>query len=254
MLECLRMTLSVKQDAYEGPLELLLELVSKERLDPADVSISQITDEYLQVVASMGEIDLDLATHFLVLAATLLELKSYKLLPVKEGSDGELTALLEERDHLVHRLIEYATFKQVAGLLSGRFALNEGYFCRTADVPKELIAPDPDPLEGLSAEMLAAAARRALQAKPAPSVDVAHLTPITVSVADAVGMLRRRIEESETVTFRALCRDAASRIEVIVRFLALLEMFKDQSVELDQDGPLGEIVVRHRRPAVKVAT
>lgn len=245
------MSYSVKLDIYEGPLELLLELVSKERVDPADVSISTITDEYLQVVAAMGDIDLDLATNFLVLAATLLELKSLKLLPSRAAGGEDLAALLEERDHLVHRLIEYSTFKQIAGILTETFAENEGYFCRYAEIPQELLAPSPDPLEGLSAEMLGAAARRLLSPQPAPTVDVSHVTPIKISISDAVAMLLRQIEESDSVSFRTLCRQVSSRIEVIVRFLALLQMYKDQSVELEQQGPFSEIVVRRRRPILQ---
>lgn len=242
------MSYSVKLDVYEGPLELLLDLVSKERLDPADVSISTITDEYLRVVAEMGELDLEVATHFLVLAATLLELKSFKLLPSRGAADEDFAALLEERDHLVHRLIEYATFKSVASFLTEAFAANEGYFVRTADIPKELVGPAPDPLEGLSGEMLNSAARRALMPKPSPTVDVSHVTPIRISISDAVSMLLRQIDRTGKVTFRALCEEVSTRIEVIVRFLALLQMFKDQSVELEQDAPFGEIVVRRRQP------
>lgn len=242
------MSYSVKLDVYEGPLELLLELVSKERVDPADVSISTITDEYLHAVAGMGDLDLDLATNFLVLAATLLELKSLKLLPARTAADDDLAALLEERDHLLHRLIEYSTFKKISVALAETFAANEQYFCRTAEVPKELLGCPPDPLEGLSAGALAAAARRVLQPKPAPAVDVTHVTRITISVGDAVEMLLRQIEESETTTFRTLCGEVTSRIEVIVRFLALLQMYKDGAVELQQSGPFGEIVVHSRQP------
>lgn len=242
------MSYSVKLDVYEGPLELLLELVSRERVDPADVSISTITDEYLRAVSGLGQLDLDLATNFLVLAATLLELKSLKLLPSRAALDEDVAALLEERDHLIHRLIEYSTFKEVASLLTDAFAANENYFHRTADIPKELLPPDPDPLEGLSPDLLAGAARRVLAPRPAASVDVTHLTPITISVEEAVSFLLAKVEKSSAVTFRDLCREATSRIEVIVRFLALLEMFKDQSIELEQNDPFDEIVVRRRRP------
>lgn len=242
------MSYSIKLDVYEGPLELLLELVLKERVDPAEVSISTITDEYLQVVSSMGEIDLDLATNFLVLAATLLELKSYKLLPSRASAAEDISALLEERDHLVHRLIEYSTFKQVAASLMDALAGNENYFCRVSDVPPDLISRAPDPLEGLSAEMLFGTARRVLEPKSDPSVDVTHVTPVTMSIGEAVIMLQRQIQASETATFRTLCRETTSRIEIIVRFLALLQMFKDESVDLEQIGPFGEIVVRHRQP------
>lgn len=243
------MTYSVKLPVYEGPLELLLELISKERVDPAEVSISTITDEYLRAVASMGNLDLDLATKFLVLAATLLELKSLKLLPGKTAADEDVAALLEERDHLVHRLIEYSTFKGVAAVLAEAFAANGNYFYRCAQLPEELREPPPDPVGPISAASLAAAARRALSFKPAPVVDTGHVTPITISTAEAVAILVRQIESAGTITFGELCRVAASRVEIVVRFLALLEMHKDQSIELEQEAPFGEILVRHRRPA-----
>ncbi|MGI8427519.1 MAG: segregation and condensation protein A [Actinomycetota bacterium] len=242
------MTYAVKIENYEGPLELLLELVSKERMDVADVSISVITGEYLRVVSGMGELDLDVATSFLILAATLLELKSFKLLPSRPAGDPELAALLEERDHLVHRLIEYSTFKQVAQLFRDRLTKNAGFFIRKADLPKELLGPPPDMLEGLSIDMLGRAAARALTPKPDPTVDVTHVTPITVSIGETVAMLVRQIEQSGVATFKALCRSATGRIHVIVRFLALLEMFKDQKVELEQRNPFDEIVVRWRQP------
>jgi len=242
------MTYPVKLENYEGPLELLLELVSKERMDVADVSISVITAEYLRVVSSMGELDLDVATSFLILAATLLELKSFKLLPSRAPGDPDLAALLEERDHLVHRLIEYSTFKQVAELLKSQLAANADFFVRKADVPKELLGPPPDMLEGLSTLMLARSAAKALAPKPNPSVDVTHVTPITVSIGETVAMLVRQIEESGIATFKSLCKSASGRIHVIVRFLALLQMFKDETVELEQKSPFDEIVVRWRRP------
>ena len=242
------MSYAVRLEVFEGPLDLLLHLVSKERVDVADVSISTITDEYLRAVKEMGEIDLNVASSFLVLAATLLELKSMKLLPKRLDIDPDLAALLEERDHLLHRLIEYATFKQAADVFNQRLVANEGYFVRVADLPTELLPKLPDIFEGLTAETLAAAAARVLAPKPLTIVDTSHVTEIRVSVREMVDMLAEQIQTRRSTSFTELCRDIKERIEVIVRFLALLELFKSQSVDLEQVNPFDDIVIRWRQP------
>jgi len=127
----------VHQDVFEGPLDLLLQLVSKERVDVAEVNIATITDDFLRAIEALGSLDLDAASSFLVLAATLLELKSLKLLP-REEADPETAALLEERDRLLQRLVEYATFKGASEALGWALEANEGYFTRTGGVPDEL--------------------------------------------------------------------------------------------------------------------
>lgn len=242
------MTYAVRLDVFEGPLDLLLNLVSKERVDVADISISSITDEYLHAVRQLGEIELDAASSFLVLAATLLELKSLKLLPKSSTIDPELAALLEERDHLIHRLIEYSTFKSAAEQLTRMFVGNEGYFSRVADLPEELQPSLPDIFEGLTGAKVAAAAAIALAPRVLERVDISHVTPIRVSVREMVDMLAEEISESGTTSFRRLCMKAAGRIDVIVRFLALLELFKLQSIELEQSKPFEDITIRWRRP------
>lgn len=245
------MTYEVRLEVFEGPLDLLLHLVSKERVDVAEVSISTITDEYLRTLKKLEEIDIDVASSFLVLAATLLELKSLKLLPGRLGDDPELAALLEERDHLLHRLIEYSTFKRAAyvvaeGLLAGR-----GYFPRVADVPEELIASTPDLLEGVGLEEIAAAARRALAPRVSAPVDTSFIAPIRVNVREMIDLLQRQVRARGTTSFGELCREVKTRIEVIVRFLALLELFRLESIELEQPKPFEEIVVRWREATVR---
>lgn len=244
------MSYAVRLEVFEGPLDLLLHLVSKERVDVADVSISTITDEYLRAVKQMDEVDLDVASSFLVLAATLLELKSLKLLPRRQEVDPELAALLEERDHLLHRLIEYSTFKQAADAISVLIAANAGHFVRVADLPDELVPRVPDIFEGLTVEKLAAAAAKVLSPKPTVIVDTSHVTPIRVSVREMVDMLADQIQSKRATSFTELCRDVRERIEVIVRFLALLELYKSQSVDLEQQVPFEEIVVRWRQPNI----
>lgn len=244
------MSYAVRLEVFEGPLDLLLSLVSKERVDVADVSISTITDEYLRAVKELGEIELDAASSFLVLAATLLELKSLKLLPRRSEVDPELAALLEERDHLLHRLIEYSTFKGAAEVMSRLISANAGYVSRVADLPAELLPKVPDIFAGLTGQMLAEAAAKALAPKPEVVVDTSHVTPILVSVGQMVDLLAEQIQGKRSTSFTELCRGLSQRIEVIVRFLALLELYKSQSVDLEQPDPFDEIVVRWRQPNV----
>ena len=242
------MTYSVSLEVFEGPLDLLLSLVSKERVDIAEVSISTITDEYLRVVKQMGEIELEVASSFLVLAATLLELKSIKLLPKKVVNDPELAALLEERDHLLHRLIEYSTFKSAAAAFSSLLESNSGYFGREADLPPELVPAAPDILAPMTLEKLAGAAARVLAPKPQRIVDTSHVTPIRVSVREMVDLLTEQLRSEGSTRFSELRTQAIGRIEVIVRFLALLELFKAQSVDLEQNVPFEDIIIRWREP------
>lgn len=244
------MSYAVKLDVFEGPLDLLLQLVSKERLDVADVSISTITEEYLRAVQELEEIDLDIASRFLILAATLLELKSIKLLPRKAVDDPELAALLEERDHLLHRLIELATFKNAGAVLATQLEAGEGYYTRVADLPPELIPATPDILHGLTVEKLASAAGKAFEPKPLSLVDTSHLTPITISVREMVDLLAELISSRSKISFSELTRQSANKLEVVLRFLALLELFKSQSVDLEQTRPFEEIVIRWRQPRV----
>lgn len=244
------MSYEVRLEVFEGPLDLLLNLVSRERLDVADVSMSSITDDYLKAVRRMEEVDLEVASGFLVLAATLLELKSIRLLPDAAAADPEVAALLEERDHLLHRLIEYSTFKNVSVAVARVIEENKSYHSRAVEVPQELVSTLPDLLAGVSPERLRELAVSALAPRLSQPVDTSFMTPIRVSVREMVDRLSAEIKARGTSSFRELCVSAGQRIEVIVRFLALLEMFKEQSVELEQDRPFSEIVIRWREPNI----
>lgn len=241
------MTHAVRLDVFEGPLDLLLHLVSKERVDVSEVSISTITDEYLHILEAMEEIDVEAASSFLVLAATLLEIKSLKLLP---GSveDPEVVALLEERDRLLHMLIEYSTFKGVAGIIAANLEESRDRFPRIADIPQELVGSFPDILEGVVPEDLAREAVRLLAPKSSEPVDISFIAPIRVSVRDMIELLAEQVRTRGKTSFRDLCREAAARIDVIVRFLALLELLRTGSVEVEQERPFDEIVIRWREP------
>lgn len=238
------MTYAVKLDVYEGPLDLLLQLVSKQRVNVADICIADVTEEFLRVMDQMGEVDLETASSFLVLAATLLELKSLKLLPDRNPADPEIKLLLEERDRLLHRLIVYSSFKEAGVKLSLMLSENAGFHSRTADLPPELIPVSHDIFLGLTPQKLASAAAAALATADKPEVDISHLTPIKVSLPEMVERLRSEIRSAGHSSFRRLCAGASARIEVVVSFLAVLELFKAEAVELDQTEPFGDIAVR----------
>lgn len=237
------MTYAVKLDVYEGPLDLLLQLVSKERVNVADICIADVTEEFLRAMDQMGEVDLETASSFLVLAATLLELKSLKLLPDRNPADPDIKLLLEERDRLLHRLIVYSSFKEAAANLSLLFNDNAGFHSRIADLPAELIPSAPDLFQGLTPQMLASAAAAALTPAEKPEVDTSHLTPIKVSLPEMVERLRTQIRMAGNSSFRRLCLGASARIEVVVSFLAVLELFKAEVVDLEQIQPFGDIGV-----------
>ncbi|MGH2707722.1 MAG: segregation and condensation protein A [Actinomycetota bacterium] len=243
------MSFPVRLEVFEGPLDLLLQLVSKERVNVAEVSISTITRDYLQAVHDLEIVDVDVASSFLILAATLLELKSIKLL-ARRPADPQLAALLEERDLLLHRLVAYATFKQAAAVIADRMGRNAGYHPRTAGLPESLRDSLPDPLQDVSLERFQKVAIRALAPKPQMPVDTSFIRPARISVGEMAGRLARVLASRGSVSFRDLCGGGRARIEVVLAFLALLELFKDQRVELEQSGAFEEITVRWREPQI----
>jgi len=232
---------------FEGPLDLLLQLVSKERVDVAEVSIATITEEFLQALQAMGTLDLDHASSFLVLAATLLELKSVKLLPRDEADPGA-AGLLEERDRLLQRLVEYATFKDAAGAVGAAIAANEGYFTRTVGLPDELRPAVPDPLEGVTLEQFWKVAVRVFAPRIPDPVDTSYIAPVRVSVAEMVEVMAEELRRRRTTSFRDLCASSTSRAEVVVAFLALLELFRQSCVDVEQAGPFEAMTLRWRQP------
>ncbi|MEX2588519.1 MAG: segregation/condensation protein A [Actinomycetota bacterium] len=238
------MSYAVKLDVYEGPLDLLLQLISKERVNVADVSIARVTEEYLRAVRDLGEADLETASSFLVLAATLLELKSLKLLPKRSTEDPEIKLLLEERDRLLHRLIVYASFKQMASELADRLEANAGFYSRSAELPEELIPAAPDPLRALTSKKLAQAAARVFAPPEEETVDLSHVTPMKLSLEEMIDTLKERMRRRRQSTFRALCSASTSRIDVVVSLLAVLELSKHKVIEIDQEEPFAEISLK----------
>lgn len=248
------MSFPVHLDVFEGPLDLLLQLVSKDRVDVTEVAICTITDDYLRAVEALGTVDLDTASSFLVLAATLLELKSARLLP-REPGDPDAASLLEERDRLLQRLVEYATFKGAASAMSSLLDAAEGYFTRTGGLPEEFRPSLPDPLAGVSLAQFVAIATKAFAPKVDPPagpggsiLDTPYITPIRVSVGEMIELLLDELRHRPATSFRDLCGSGATRLDVVIRFLAVLELVRQSSVEVEQAGPFDPITIRWRQP------
>jgi segregation and condensation protein A len=232
----------VKLDVFEGPIDLLLHLITKQRVDIYEVSLATITEEYLEAIGDMRDLDLESATGFLVVAATLLELKSMRLLPSRrlDEIDG---SLLEERDLLLARLVECATYREAGSYIRAALGRGDSFHPRRAGLEERFLTVAPDLLAGITALDLAAAAAVSLAPRPKPELDTSHLSPIRVSVRDAIVDLWELLSEGAPMSFAELCRGRVQRIEVIVRFLALLELFKAGAVSVDQAERWGEIVV-----------
>ncbi len=238
------MAVEVSTPVYEGPFDLLLQLILKEQVDIYEVNLSTIVDAYLAELDRMRQLDLDLATGFLLIAATLVELKARRLLPDESDIDlDDELALWEERDLLLARLLEAKTFKDVAGVFAGLADEASRSFPRVVGPDERFDEVTPDLLEGTTIARLRNAAIRALTPKPVPVVDLFHVNPITITVADAVTELADELPRAGRISFRRLTADLADRIEVIVRFLAVLELFKQGAVDIDQSDRFGEIEI-----------
>lgn len=232
----------VSTPVFEGPFDLLLHLITKEQVDLYEVSLSAIIDGYLEHLDHLEHLDLDVATEFLLIAATLIELKTRRLLPGRDDIDlDEELGLWEERDLLIARLIECKTFKD-AGLALERLALRaDRSRPRTAGMEERFLALVPDVLAGITAAQLLDACVRALAPRPVPRVDLDHVAPIRISVRDAVDALLDGLPRRGTGIFRDLTAHLEQPLEVIVWFLAALELYKDGRVELDQLERFGEL-------------
>jgi segregation and condensation protein A len=247
----------VATPVYQGPFDLLLQLILKEQVDIYEVNLARIVDAYLVEIEKMQRedtLDLDVITGFLLIAATLVELKARRLLPNQADMDlDEELALWEERDLLLARLLEAKTFKDVATVFSQLADDADLSFPRAVGADERFVDVMPDLLEGTSVRSLQRAAIRALTPRPIPVVDLFHVNPIKVTVADAVAELLDELPRVGRISFRRLTADLADRIEVIVRFLAVLELFKQGVVEIDQPERFGDIEV-HWAPAEGVDT
>ena len=235
----------VHLEVFEGPFDLLLGLIAKHKLDITEVALSQVTDEFIAHIRSYGaEWDLGQATEFLVVAATLLDLKAARLLPAGQVEDEDDLALLEARDLLFARLLQYRAYKQVAAVFSARMADEARRHPRAVMLEPVFANLLPELVFGLGAAEFAVIAARALAPKEPPSVPIAHLHPPLVSVREQAAVLVERLRRVRTTTFRALSADAGGTLVVVARFLALLELYREGAVAFDQLEPYADLQVR----------
>ncbi len=239
------MSYAVRTPVFEGPFDLLLHLILKQEVELWEVSLSEIIDAYLTELDRMDDLDLDVATEFLLIAATLVELKARRLLPgLDELELDEELLRFEERDLLLARLLECKTFKDAAKALEALMRRADRSVARTVGPEEPYRWMAPDPLERVKPDALRAAALRAMAAPPVVNVDTEHVAPVRASVRDAVESVLRLLPTSEAMSFRALVAGAPHRLEVIVRFLAVLELYKQGMVDLTQFTNFGELMVR----------
>jgi len=230
---------------YDGPFDLLLHLIIKDEVDLYEVSLTEIVEAYVSEVERMDQLDLDIATEFLMIAATLVELKSRRLLPDENGMDlDDELALWEERDLLLARLLECKTFKDSASALFVLTREAARSFPRTVGLEEPFLGLMPDLLEGVDAQDIRAAFMKATAPKPKPTVNLHHVNPIRISVADACEDVIIELKNQGQMTFRALTSSLADRIEVVVYFLAALELFKQGFVDIAQFETFGEITLQ----------
>ncbi|MFE6127306.1 segregation/condensation protein A [Streptomyces sp. NPDC056437] len=229
---------------FEGPFDLLLQLIAKHKLDVTEVALSKVTDEFMTYIRAMGnDWDLDQTTEFLVVAATLLDLKAARLLPSAEVEDEADLALLEARDLLFARLLQYRAYKQIAEIFSVRLDAESRRYPRTVGLEAHHAELLPDVVISIGPEGFARLAVKAMQPKPRPQVYVDHIHAPLVSVREQGEIVVALLKERGQVSFRELADDAADTLTVVARFLALLELYRDKAVVLDQEDALGELLV-----------
>jgi segregation and condensation protein A len=235
----------VHLDEFEGPFDLLLSLIAKHRLEVTSLALHEVTDDFIAYIRGQGSTwDLNEATEFLVVAATLLDLKAARLLPSGEVEDEEDIALLEARDLLFARLLQYRAYKQVASIFASQFSAAAKRVPRTVGLDADQAALLPEVLLGLGPAEFALLAQRVMTPKESPQVGLTHLHVPKVSVREQAAILVERLRRQRVMTFRAMVADADSTLVIVGRFLALLELFREGVVSFEQARALGELTVR----------
>ncbi len=236
---------TVRLENFEGPFDLLLQLISKHKLDVTEVALSKVTDEFIAHIRAMGaDWDLDQATEFLVVAATLLDLKAARLLPAAEVEDEADLALLEARDLLFARLLQYRAYKRISQIFAERLDAEALRYPRTVGLEPHHAELLPEVAISIGPEGFAKLAVKAMQPKPRPAVYVEHIHAPLVSVREQADIVVARLRELGAASFRELTADAADTLTVVARFLALLELYREKAVALDQEQALGVLQVR----------
>lgn len=233
---------------FEGPFDLLLGLISKHQLDITEIALAQVTDEFMVHLRALQQTepswDLGQTSEFLLVAATLLDLKAARLLPSTGDVDEEDLELIEARDLLFARLMQYRAFKEVAQRLGDTMAVNGRMTARQAGLEPRFASLLPELVMTVAPEQLAMIAARALTPREEPTVGLTHLHAPAVSVREQAGIMVERLRRAGSCSFRDLVRDADSTLVIVARFLALLELFRDKQVAVEQPEALGEIAVR----------
>jgi segregation and condensation protein A len=236
---------SVTLDNFTGPFDLLLQLISRHKLDITEVALSRVTDEFIAHIKTLGpQWDLDQTSQFVVVAATLLDLKAARLLPSGDVEDPEDLALLEARDLLFARLLQYRAYKQVAAWMTTTLAEQGRRLPRDVGVEPRFARLLPEVTIPIGLDRFAALAARALAPKQADVVSLAHLHTPQVSVRDQAGVITDRLRRARSLTFRALTGDSPNLVTTVARFLALLELFREGAVAFEQLAALGELTIR----------
>ncbi|MFJ5545781.1 segregation and condensation protein A [Micromonospora chalcea] len=241
---------TVRLDNFTGPFDLLLQLISKHKLDVTEVALHKVTDEFIAYLRAMGDQwDLDETSEFLLVAATLLDLKAARLLPSAEVEDEEDLALLEARDLLFARLLQYKAYKEAAAHIAELEAVGGRRYPRAVTLEPRYAEALPDLVLGIGPERLRKLAVKAMSPKPVPEVSIAHVHMVRVSVREHAGIIADRLRRAGVATFSLLCADCEMTLEVVARFLALLELYRQGLVAFVQEQALEELTVRWTGPA-----
>jgi segregation and condensation protein A len=235
----------VRLDNFQGPFDLLLQLISQHELDVTEVALHQVTDDFIAYTKALGaKWNLDETTEFLVIAATLLDLKAARLLPAGDVEDEDDLALLEARDLLFARVLQYRAYKQVAALFAELEAGALRRYPRSVAIEDRYVGLLPEVMIGVDPQRFAEIAASVFRPKPPPTVSLDHLHAAKVSVREHAALLRLRLAESGSASFTDLVADCAHTLEVVARFLALLDLYRESSVRFDQQDPLGDLLVQ----------
>lgn len=237
----------VELEVFEGPFDLLLDLILKQEVDIYDVPIAKITEDYLKYLTKMEEFNLEIASEFLVMAATLIELKSAALLPVEEEEFVEATGIIPEeqtRQSLIDHLIEYKLFKNVSSSLATRLEKEIKFYPREAELEEQFAELKPDFLNGVRLDDLLVLAQDLLAFTPSFKVDTNHIAALKMSVAEKIEEMLVVLNKKKRQSFKVLCEGAKNKFEIIVTFLALLELYKQGRVAVSQAVTFGQINVK----------
>lgn len=229
---------------FEGPFDLLLSLISKHELDITEISLSRVTDEFIRYVKQLDEHEeMEQASEFLVIAATLLDLKIVSLLPKGELVDAEDVALLEARDLLFARLLQYKAFKEVSGWFASRMEVEAKRVAREVPIETRFRESTPELVWHITLEEFHALAEDVFTPREIPGIGLTHLHAPAVSIREQATEVISRLRKAGTLTFFDLIRDQTDRAVVVARFLAILELYRLSAIAMKQDGPLSDLEI-----------